>query len=495
MTDDLITDLSKISGIFVISRNSVFTFKGKPVKIQQVAKDLNVQYVLEGSIRRAANTIRVNAQLIDANSDHHLWAEKYDGGIEDVFKLQDTITRKIVSALSVKLTNKEKLLLSTAQTNNIEAYDLFLKGRSLRLQHKPDSFAEASKLLKKAVELDSNFGQAYEELASLYWWGASLGSQFRKALDINYVDARYLAISYLDLAMRNPTPWANLIAVEVAIARRQFKTAVEEAKKAIELGPNTYESYFALSSIYRESQPEESIYYAKMGAKLDPQSFPYSLYRQGVAHFYMKDFRKTVEFMERAGVYVPDLLQSNPYLVAALAYLGRDYEANRIYKNQFLKGYEGMPPPIPEYIIHVYGIQKPEMADLLINGLIKAGLPALPDSYCRLSENEKLSVDEVKKLAFGKLWKCYFWGTPDVRFSLQWSKNVTYTYKSGGKMIKREVISEGDKSYALIDIGGRKIKSYYNIYPNPHGRYERKNEYIIQNEVAILFFSVENQPQ
>ncbi len=495
MTDDLITALSKISGIFVISRNSVFIFKDKPVKIQQVAKDLNVRYVLEGSIRRAANTIRVNAQLIDANSDHHLWAEKYDGGIEDVFKLQDNITRKIVSALSVKLTNKEELLLSTVQTNNIEAYDLFLKGRGLRLQHKPESFAEALTLLKKAVELDPNFGQAYEELASLYWWGTRLGSQFRKALDINYEDGSYLAISYLELAMRNPTHSANLIAVEVAIARRQFKTAAEEAQKAIELGPNTYESYFALSSIYRETKPEESIYYAKMGAKLDPQSLRYSLYRQGVAYFYMKDFEKTVEFMQRAGVYAPDLLQGNPYLVAALAYLGRDEEANRIYKNQFLKVYEGLPPPIPEAIIHAYGIQKPEMADLLINGLIKAGLPAQPDSYCRLSEDEKLSVDEVKKLAFDKLWTCNFWGTPDVRFWLQWSKNDRFTYKYGGNMFKMEVIFKADKFYALQDIGGRKIKSYFNIYRNPHGSYEQKNEYILQDEVAISFFSVENQPQ
>ena len=134
MTDDLITALSKISGIFVISRNSVFTFKNKPIKIQQVAKELNVHYVLEGSVRRAGDTIRVNAQLIDANTDHHLWAEKYDGRIEDVFSLQDNITQRIVSALSVKLTNQEQALISSTDTDNIEAYDLFLKARSLRNQ-------------------------------------------------------------------------------------------------------------------------------------------------------------------------------------------------------------------------------------------------------------------------------------------------------------------------------------------------------------------------
>jgi hypothetical protein len=163
--DDLITALSKISGIFVISRNSVFTFKNKPTKIQQVAKELNVHYILQGSVRRAGDKIRVNAQLIDANTDHHLWAEKYDGRIEDVFSLQDNITRRIVSALSVKLTNQEQALISSADTDNIEAYDLFLKARSLLNQFTPESFVEASILLKKATELDPNYSQAYALLA------------------------------------------------------------------------------------------------------------------------------------------------------------------------------------------------------------------------------------------------------------------------------------------------------------------------------------------
>ncbi len=493
MTDDLITALSKISGIFVISRNSVFTFKGKPVKIQQVANDLNVQYVLEGSIRRAGDTLRINAQLIEANSDHHLWAEKYDGRIEDVFKLQDNITRKIVSALSVKLTNKEELLFSTARTDNIEAYDLFLKGRNLSIQFKPENFAEASKLLKKAVELDPNFSQVYAELARIYWYGANMGGQFWKELGINYGTGRLIAISYLELAMQNPTPLAHQMAVYVAGARRQFETMAEEAQKAFDLSPNDSESYVALSLVYRETQPEEAISFAKMEAKLDPQSLHYSLYNQGITHFFMKNFEKTVEFMERAGVYAPDLLQGNAFLVAALAYLGRDEEANRFYKNQFLKGYEGIPAPIPEHIIHVNTVQKPEMADLLINGLIKAGLPTKPDSYCRLSEDEKLSIEEVKKLAFDKIWTGYFWFAPNVQFWYQWSRNNTYTMKFGQSSFKREAIFGGDKLYVLSDIGEPKVKAYINIYRNPHGSYEQKNEYIIQHEGGAWPFSVENK--
>ena len=133
------------------------------------------------------------------------------------------------------------------------------------------------------------------------------------------------------------------------------------------------------------------------------------------------------------------------------------------------------------------------MADLLINGLIKAGLPAQPNSYCRLSEDEKLSIEEVKKLAFDKTWTGYFWYAPKVQFWYQWSKNDRYTFKSGETVLKREAIFEGDKLYVLMDIDVRKVKAYINIYRNPHGSYEQKNEYIIQHEAAAWPFSVENK--
>jgi len=128
MADELITGLSKISGLLVISRNSSFTYKGKPAKIQQVAEDLNVAYVLEGSVQKSGNRVRIRAQLIDGKTDHHLWAETYDGVMDNIFDLQDQITRKIVDALAVKLTKAEEDRFTAAETDNIKAYDAFLKG-------------------------------------------------------------------------------------------------------------------------------------------------------------------------------------------------------------------------------------------------------------------------------------------------------------------------------------------------------------------------------
>jgi len=131
MTEDLITDLSKISGIFVIARNSTFTYKGKHIKIKRVAEELGVRYVLEGSVRKVEDKVRINAQLIDVINAHHIWAERYTGNIGDVFSLQDKITQNIVSSLAVKLTPREQRILIQKETDNIEAYDLFLEGWAL----------------------------------------------------------------------------------------------------------------------------------------------------------------------------------------------------------------------------------------------------------------------------------------------------------------------------------------------------------------------------
>jgi TolB-like protein/class 3 adenylate cyclase len=156
MTDDLITDLSKISGLLVIARNSVFTYKGKPVKIQQVAGDLGVRYVLEGSIRKAGDQIRINAQLIDATTGHHLWAERYDGVLDNIFSLQDKITAKIVSALALKLTTTEQLHTKSKETDNVEAFDAFLKGWEHYQRFTPEDFSKAISIFKRAIDLDPN---------------------------------------------------------------------------------------------------------------------------------------------------------------------------------------------------------------------------------------------------------------------------------------------------------------------------------------------------
>ena len=154
MTEDLITDLSKLSGLFVISRNSVFFYKGKPVKPEQVSRELGVRYVLEGSVRKANNRVRISAQLVDATTGHHLWAERYDRELQDIFVLQDEITQQIVGALEVKLTAGEQERVWRRYTDNVEAYDYFLRGAEYLNRFTHETNVQARQMFEKALELD-----------------------------------------------------------------------------------------------------------------------------------------------------------------------------------------------------------------------------------------------------------------------------------------------------------------------------------------------------
>jgi TolB-like protein len=157
ITEDVITDLSKLSGLFVISRNSTFTYKGKPVKVRQVAEELGVRYVLEGSVRRAGDQVRITAQLIDATTGGHVWAERYDGALTDVFALQDDVTQKIVAALAVKVTDEEQVHQGRHGTENPDAYDAFLQGWAHYQLRTPDDLANAVPYLEEAIRLDANY--------------------------------------------------------------------------------------------------------------------------------------------------------------------------------------------------------------------------------------------------------------------------------------------------------------------------------------------------
>ncbi len=170
MTEDLITDLSKVSGLFVIARNSSFSYKGQQVKIRQVAEELGVRYVLEGSVRRAGDQVRINAQLIDATTGGHLWAERYDGTLADVFVLQDQVTEQIVAALAVSLTGEEQVQQARHDTENAAAHDAYLQGWAHYKFLTPESLAKAVPLFEEAIQLDPAYAQAHAALASLYWF-------------------------------------------------------------------------------------------------------------------------------------------------------------------------------------------------------------------------------------------------------------------------------------------------------------------------------------
>jgi TolB-like protein/class 3 adenylate cyclase len=271
ISEDLITDLSKIPDLLVISRLSSFTYKGKSVKTQQIGEELGVRYVLEGSVRKANGDVRINAQLIDAATGHHLWAERYDGNTSDIFALQDQITQKIAASLAVKLTQEEQERLTQKETENMQAYEAYLKGATLAnsLRNDVEKFVEALPWFEKAIELDPDYSLAYAALAETYLFGSPFG--LFKKLEISPRLAFLRGTNYLRIAMKNPSNIAYRMAARVYAFQRQYEKSIDFGMKAIDLGPNEYRSnaFMAMYLIFA-GRPDEGILYAEKMRRADP---------------------------------------------------------------------------------------------------------------------------------------------------------------------------------------------------------------------------------
>ena len=329
MTEDLITELSQISGLFVISRNSTFVYKGKPVKIRQVAEELGVRYILEGSVRKVGEQVRINAQLIDATTGGHLWAKRYDGQLDDVFGLQDKITQKIVAALAVKLSAGEQQKVTRKETDNIEAYDAFLKGWGHYRRWTPEDFRKAIPYFERAIDLDPNYGRAYAAIASVYTEGYLRAWDWSHILGLSAEAMPSLAGEYLQKARDDPTPLAHQVASKWYIILLYPEEAIEEAERAIALDSNDADGYMAMAgALIYSGKPEEAVDFVKKAMRLDPHNIANHLYTLGLAHFGMEQFQEAASFFERAFKLNPKMgLVQRAYLAAAYGYLGQEEKA------------------------------------------------------------------------------------------------------------------------------------------------------------------------
>jgi TolB-like protein len=331
ITEDLITDLSKISNLFVIARNSVFTYKRKSVKISQVAEELGVRYVLEGSVRRVKDQVRINAQLIDATTGGHLWAERYDGMMENVFALQDKITQKIVAALEVTLTASEEKQAASRETSNPAAYDAFLKGWAHYRLKTPEDFIKAVPYLDKAVELDPNYSRAYAALAAVYWEGAR--SLWGKYLEMSRTEAEMTANIYLAEAMQDPTPLAHWVASDIQRVGRRYQKAITEATRAIALDANDPIGYYAMASaLIWAGNPVDGAEFIKKAMRLDPHFPPDYLYFLGKAQFFMGHYDDALATLEEVKRRYPNYDWAFLYLAATYGHLGQNQEAKSAIK-------------------------------------------------------------------------------------------------------------------------------------------------------------------
>jgi tetratricopeptide (TPR) repeat protein len=321
MTEDLITDLSKVSGLFVIARNSVFTYKGKAVKVRQVAEELGVRYVMEGSVRRAGNQVRINAQLIDATTGGHLWAERYDGSLQDIFALQDQVTRKIVSALKISLTVEEEAQQAQRSTDNAEAHDAFLQGWAhYKLGARAD-LVRSIPFLEEAVRLDPGYADAHALLATVYW--DALEKDWLFDLGIPSFEVEDRANHHLQEALKTPNLLAYAQQSRIYLSLGLPDKAVREAEMAVALDPNSASAYAALANtLILTNRPQEGLDAIRKAIRLDPYHPPQYLTMLGAAQFGLEQFEVAVTTFERAIKRNPDSEMSLIYLASSYGHLG-----------------------------------------------------------------------------------------------------------------------------------------------------------------------------
>jgi adenylate cyclase len=369
ISEDVITDLSKIAGLMVIARNSSFTYKGRSVDIREVGRNLGVRSVLEGSIRRAGNRVRITAQLIDATNGAHLWADRYDRDLTDIFAVQDDVTRRIVDALKVTLSPAEKARLADSGTPNVDAYDCYLRGRELLAVNPKnrERFEQSAKLFMRALELDPSYSQAYAALSLAY----NLDYQNRWS---DHPDRSLrLAKHNAELAIeKDPNePFARQVASWAAMFERDLDRAKSEADVALSLNPNSSGAYASLGSIHTYSgRPLEAIPALERATRLDPAFRPGHLHFLGMAYLLAGKYETAAAVLRERILLVPGTDFSRVLMASALGHLGDVDEARRTW--QELKEIN------PKYSFYEHFSRQPfkneEDVRRVAEGLAKAGL-------------------------------------------------------------------------------------------------------------------------
>jgi adenylate cyclase len=365
ITNDIITDLSKFNQLFVIASNTVFTYKGKPVKVKQVSQELGVRYVLEGSVQKAGDKVRVNAQLIEGAKGHHLWAERYDRDIEDLFTLQDEIIETIVRTLAVKINEAERARVLRKRTENLEAYDYLLRGWHHYDRITRSANSQARQMFKKAMELDPRYATAYVALGASYSQAASYG--WTEFPDQALQRAYDLAQKALALEEANASAHRLLGAVYVRWA--QYDLAAEELKRAIELNPNDAESYGSLGSVMLYSgRKEEAIQAMETKNRFNPHLGPGDFMELGLAYYLEGRYEDAIRILERGVGQKPGFVENHIGLAAAYAQSGRSVEAKKAATTVLRLS--------PFFETESYGSAFKSPADraALVEGLRKAGL-------------------------------------------------------------------------------------------------------------------------
>jgi adenylate cyclase len=368
MTEDIITDLSKVSGLFVIARNSSFAYKGRSVKVQDIGRDLGVRFVLEGGIRKAGNRVRITAQLIDATSGGHLWADRFDRDLTDIFATQDEVVEKIVRALAVKLTRGEEQRLRQRGTTHIEAYEAYLRAREFLSRSTREGIAQAKALHRRAIEIDPNFAAPHAglSLATISEYISDWAPDPAAALD----EAERWARRALELNEQEPL--SHMALGNVLLWRRNHAGALAQARRMIELDPNFAQGHAAMGlGLMYAGKAAEAIESFAVGMRLDPHYPSIVLHFLAQAEFSLGKYDVAAQHLRERIARTPATDSSRMMLAACYGHLGRLDDARTAWAELLRVN--------PEFSIaqreRVLPYKDPRDFQRVADGLAKAGLP------------------------------------------------------------------------------------------------------------------------
>ena len=369
ISEDIITDLSKIAGLRVIARNSSFTYKGRSVDVRTVGQELGVQSILEGSIRRAGNRVRINAQLIDAASGGHLWADRYDRDLTDIFAVQDDVTHRIVDALRVTLSPADKKRLAETGTSDLAAYECVLRGREFMLAKEKtrETFAQAIKYFKEALQHDPNYSLAYACLGFGYMFDYQ--NRWTEDPDGSLPIAKEYARQAIEKDLKEPL--AHCVTAWCASLERDPDRAATEIDIALSLNPNLALAHSLRGTIRIYSgQPLEAVPEIEQAMRLDPAANSQFMHFLGMAHLLAGKYETAAALLRQRIILMPKTDFSRALLTSVLGHLGEVEGARRVWAelieinpNYSFTGHVGRQP-----------FKRQEDVERIAEGLVKAGL-------------------------------------------------------------------------------------------------------------------------